>query len=132
MLLFEKFFKKQKRPVPVHDPNLHHVAHMEESFPKIIHAQQVLEDGKLYSTEKAEKIFEHGGRVYFITPKQNMFSAGYRQYVYTPMKEGELKSTVYQIEYTNLRIEQEVTIKQIIGKNDINLYKKYFGEPEEG
>lgn len=132
MSLLEKFFKKQKEPVSAYDTNKYYAAHMEKSSPKVIHAQQVLEDGRLYSTEKAEKIFEHDRRVYFITPKQNMFSAGYRQYTRTFMTAGKLKAIVDQVEYTGLRIEQKNTVKQIVGKIDIELYEKYFGEPEEG
>ena len=33
--------------------------------------------------------------------------------------------------YKNLRIELESTVKILIGKNDYELYKKYFGEVEE-
>lgn len=125
MFGLEKFFKKQKEPVNIYVP------HMEETNPEVIHIQQVLEDGKLYSTEKAEKMFKYDKRVYFITPKKNMFSAGYRQYVTTCMKEGSPKMFIDKVEYTNLRIEEKIIVKMIIGKVDIELYKKYFEEPEE-
>ena len=33
--------------------------------------------------------------------------------------------------YSNLRIEHKETVKVLIGKNDYELYKQYFGEVEE-
>lgn len=33
--------------------------------------------------------------------------------------------------YSNLRIEGRYTVKDLLGKNNYELYKKYFGEVEE-
>lgn len=33
--------------------------------------------------------------------------------------------------YSDLRIEEKYTVKDLLGKNDYELYKKYFGEVEE-
>lgn len=40
--------------------------------------------------------------------------------------------TSKQITYSILRIENKDKIKVLLGNKDISLYKKYFGEVEEG
>lgn len=110
------------------------------------HNRAVLEDGRLYDTSKSEKVFtnpdvEHicfGSkrcRVYFLSPNGRWFSADGNIECAT----GKITDVgAYRIQvtkiittYKNLRIEQEVTVKTLIGKNDYELYKKYFGEAEE-
>ena len=83
------------------------------------HTKAVLEDGNLYDTESAENIFsaEEEVRVtcdVIIDDEQ------------CPMRIIKLIFT-----YSNLRIEHKETVKVLIGKNDYELYKQYFGEVEE-
>ena len=110
------------------------------------HNRTVLEDGRLYDTSKAEKVFtdpdvEHiylGSkrcRVYFLSPNGRWFSADENTECETEKitDVGEYRIQVTKIitTYKNLRIELESTVKTLIGKNDYELYKKYFGEAEE-
>ena len=108
------------------------------------HKKAVLEDGKLYDTESAEKIFSDEkslrylaptSRVYFLTPCGKWFSAEEEVRVtcdviiddeQCPMRIIKLIFT-----YSNLRIEHKETVKVLSGKNDYELYKQYFGEVEE-
>lgn len=110
------------------------------------HKKAALEDGKLYDTESAKKVFTDESsseyitlvrakhRAYFITPHGNWFSAS----VETETESGITDVGEYRIQvlktiftYSDLRIEKEATVKALIGKNDYELYKQYFGEVEE-
>lgn len=123
MSLLEKFFKKQKEPAK---EDIYYKVKRE-----IQHCQQVLEDGKLYSTEKAEIIFACYGRTYFKTAKSNFFSAGAWGDRRTYTDEDGNRIIELYTRYYDLKLESEMSVKQNIGKY-VDLYKEYFGEPEEG
>ena len=82
--MLEKFFKKQKRSSECH-PLEKPLAH-DQSY-EYHHKKAVLEDGRLYDTESAKKVFTDETslkyialgkamqRAYFLTPNGNWFSA---------------------------------------------------------
>ena len=141
--MLEKFFKKQKRSSECH-PLEKPLAH-DRSY-EYHHKKAVLEDGRLYDTESAKKVFTDEAsleyialgramqRAYFLTPNRKWFSA--KEEVETESKitdVGEYRIQVTKIIYTysELRMEQECKVKDLIGRNDYELYKEYFGEVEE-
>lgn len=76
-------------------------------------------------------------RTYFITAKGNWFSCdtfiepGRREYM---KKVGgiDVKVEEADVTYMDLRLESTKKVKSILGATDITIYKKYFGEVEEG
>ena len=142
-----KFFSKNKKSVSEESeekfPNAYTMQIRKED--KITHAEAICADGKLYSTKNAEIIFfeqedsaELGytfyfGRTYFVTAKGNWFSAHTAVSKFTKeYREENMIITSKQIAYSILRIENKDKIKVLLGNKDISLYKKYFGEVEEG
>ena len=141
--MLEKFFKKQKRPsecYPLEKPLAH------DRSCEYHHKKAVLEDGRLYDTESAKKVFTDESsmeyisfgvsaqRVYFLTPNRHWFSAEERietESGITDVGECRIQVTKTIFVYSNLRMEKTHRVKDLIGKNDYELYKKYFGEAEE-
>lgn len=110
------------------------------------HKKAVLENGKLYDTETAEKVFADEAsleyialgrakcRAYFITSYGNWFSAEEEvenESGITDVGEYRIQVTKIIYTYSDLRMEKEDTVKILLGKNNCELYKKYFGEAEE-
>lgn len=112
------------------------------------HKKVICEDGKLYNTETATKVIESDKektnwigscqeRTYFVTDKGNWFSCktfiepGRREYM---KKVGgiDVKVEEADVTYMDLRLESTKKVKSILGATDITIYKKYFGEVEEG
>ena len=144
-----KFFSKNKKGV--HEES-------EEKFPndytakirkedKITHIKAICKDGRLYDTKNAEKVFFNRedenytgfrymtdcGKTYFVTAKGNWFSAFTTIYESTEEYQEEnmiIKSK--KIVYSFLHVEDKEKIKILLGSKDIELYRKYFGEVEEG
>lgn len=142
--MLEKFFKNKKGDIqnPIEKPVTYDKVYVYH------HKQAVLEDGKLYDTETAEKVFtdetsiEHISfgwtkqRTYFLTPHGKWFSAEEEEIEtggdrITDVGEFCIQNIKTIIRYTNLRMEQEEMVKFLIGKTDYELYKKYFGKVEE-
>ena len=105
------------------------------------HKKAVLEDGRLYDTESAEKVFTDESsleyitlgrakrRAYFLTPHGNWFSAEEEvetESGITDVGEYRIQVTKTIYTYTDLRIERTDTVKILLGKNDYELYKKIF------
>lgn len=144
--MLEKIFKNKKglsgklETHPLEKPLLHDKAY------EYHHKKSVLEDEKLYDTETAKKVFTDESsleyialgrmkhRAYFITHYGNWFSAEEEvetESGITDVGEYRIYTSKTIFIYSNLHIEQEATVKDLIGKNDYELYKKYFGEVEE-
>ena len=144
MSILEKIFKNKKGFCKVKIPEGQQKPVKYNKVFKAHHTKAVLEDGKLYNTETAENVF-YGNReeitfgrairrAYFITPNGRWFSADEDIEVYTNSYEkGDLKheDTVVNARYSNLRMKNTIVIKQLLGKINVELYKKYFGEAEE-
>jgi hypothetical protein len=148
MSILKKFLKNKKGGFALQDENYHSLEKplMHDKVYEYHHEKAVLEDEKLYDTESAKKVFTYESsleyitlcrakrRAYFTTPHGNWFSA--EEEVETESRITDVGSyciqaakTIYT--YSDLRMEQEATVKVLIGKNDYELYKKYFGEVEE-
>lgn len=146
MSILEKFFKNKKglsgklETHPLEKPLLR------DKVCEYHHKKAVLEDGKLYDTESAKKVFTDESsleyisfgvitqRVYFLTPNRHWFSAEERietESGITDVGECRIQVTKTIFVYSNLRMEKTHRVKDLIGKNDYELYKKYFGEVEE-
>lgn len=142
--MLEKFFKKQKRPSechPLEKPLMY------DKVYEYHHKKAVLENEMLYDTETAKRIFADKSsmeyisfgvstqRVYFLTSSRHWFSAEERieteSGIITDVGSYRIQVLKTIFTYSNLRIEQELAVKALIGKNDYELYKKYFGEVEE-
>lgn len=141
--MLEKFFKKQKRSSechPLEKPLVH-----DRSY-EYHHKKSVLEDGMLYDTESAKKVFTDEAnleyialgravqRVYFLTPNGNWFSAKEEvaaESGITDVGEYRIQVTKTIYTYSDLRMEQKYKVKDLIGRNDYELYKEYFGEVKE-
>ena len=141
--MLEKFLKKQKRPSECH-PLEKPLAH-DQSY-EYHHKKAVLEDGRLYDTESAKKVFTDETslkyialgrtvqRAYFLTPNGNWFSAKEEvetEIGITDIGEWRIQVTKTIFTYSDLRREQKYKVKDLIGRNDYELYKEYFGEVKE-
>ena len=73
-------------------------------------------------------------RAYFLTPNGNWFSAKEEvetEIGITDVGEYRIQVTKTIYTYSDLRMEQKYKVKDLIGINDYELYKEYFGEVEE-
>ena len=141
--MLEKIFKKQKRSSECH-PLENPLAH-DRSY-EYHHKKAVLDDGRLYDTESAKKVFTDETslkyialgkamqRAYFLTPNGNWFSAKEEvetESGITDIGECRIQVTKTIYTYSDLRMEQKYKVKDLIGRNDYELYKEYFGKVKE-
>lgn len=141
--MLEKFFKNKKRSSEGH-PLEKTLAH-DQSY-EYHHKKAVLEDGRLYDTESAKKVFADETslkyialgkamqRAYFLTPNGNWFSAKEEvetESGITDIGECRIQVTKTIYTYSGLQMEQKYKVKDLIGRNDYELYKEYFGEVKE-
>jgi hypothetical protein len=56
----------------------------------------------------------------------------FQHYTKEESQEENTITTCIHIVYGSLQIEEKENIKMLLGNKDIDLYKKYFGEVEEG
>lgn len=149
MSILEKFLKNKKGGLVVQDEsqNLSDKIILNNEIEITNHKKSVLEDGRLYDTSKAEKVFSNPTsvncigfsisrcRTYFLTKNGRWFSADEdTERVSGKISEGEricIQDIKVFTTYSDLRIEEKYTVKDLLGKNDYELYKKYFGEVEE-
>lgn len=135
MSILEKFFKNKKEV-----PKQEEIPMKVKEEINIAHAIEISSDGKLYKTETAEFIVQEPfvfnnircatAKVYFVTPKGNFFSATAYAETYE-VKKDDIIVHELNIVYHNLKPEPPEVIKRAIGKTNIELYEKYFGEAEE-
>lgn len=148
MSILKKFLKNKKGGFALQDENYHPLEKplMNDKVYEYHHKKAVLEDEKLYDTESAKKVFTYESsleyitlcrakrRAYFTTPHGNWFSAEERIETESGITDvGECRIQVDKtiFAYSNLKMEKTHRVKDLIGKNDYELYKKYFGEVEE-
>lgn len=139
----KNFLKNKKRSSECH-PLENPLAH-DRSY-EYHHKKAVLEDGRLYDTESAKKVFADETslkyialgkaiqRAYFLTPNGNWFSAKEEvetESGITDIGECHIQVTKTIYTYSDLRMEQKYKVKDLIGRNDYELYKEYFGEVKE-
>lgn len=149
MSILEKFLKNKKGGLAVQDEsqNLSDKIILNNEIDIISHNESVLEDGRLYDTSKAEKVFSDPTsvnciwfgrsrcRTYFLTKNGRWFSADEdTERVSGKISDGDricIQDIKVFTTYSNLRIEGRYAVKDLLGKNNYELYKKYFGEVEE-
>lgn len=146
MSILEKFSKNKKGLSGEPDTHPLEKPLMYDRVYEYHHKKAVLEDGGLYDTETAKKIFIDESsveyialgiitqRVYFLTPNGRWFSAKEEIETESGITDvGEYRTRVTKkiFVYDNLRMEKTHRVKDLIGKNDYELYKQYFGEVEE-
>jgi len=136
MSILEKFFKNKKEV-----PELEETPMEVKEEVNITHATEISSDGRLYKTETADLITQKpfsflnnchfsSTKAYFVTPKGNFFSAD----AYAEIREVKKDDVIVHelnIIYGNLKPEPTEVIKMAIGKSNIELYEKYFGEEEK-
>lgn len=146
MSILEKIFKNKKGDSHEADNDFWRKTLKRDRVYEYYHKKAVLEDGRLYDTESAKKVFTDKAsteyvalgritqRVYFLTPNGRWFSAEEDIETESGITDvGEYRTQVTKTIYVygNLRMEKTHRVKDLIGKNDYKLYKQYFGEVEE-
>lgn len=147
MSILEKFSKNKKGSSGEPDTHPLEKPLMYDKVYEYHHKKAVLEDGRLYDTESAKEVFTDNTnldcstfdsqeyRTYFLTPHGRWFSAtkriNCRLKQITNVGEYRMQTTKTIFVYGNLRMEKTHRVKDLIGKNDYELYKQYFGEVEE-
>ena len=147
MSIFKNFLKYKKGFSGEFDVHPLEKPLMHDNVYEYHHKKAVLENEMLYDTETAKKVFTDESsleyisfgvstqRVYFLTSNRHWFSAEERieteSGIITDVGSYRIQVLKTIFTYSNLRIEQELAVKALIGKNDYELYKKYFGEVEE-
>mgnify|MGYP004473464725 CR=1 FL=1 len=144
--MLEKFFKNKKGDSHEADNGFWRKTLKRDRVYEYHHKKAVLEDGRLYDTESAKKVFADEAsleyvalrratqRAYFLTPNGNWFSAKEEvetESITTDAGEYRIQATKTIHIYSDLQMEQKCKVKDLIGRNDYKLYKKYFGEVEE-
>nr|DAH38205.1 MAG TPA: hypothetical protein [Caudoviricetes sp.] len=144
--MLEKIFKNKKGDSREADNDFWRKTLKKDRSYEYHHKKAVLEDGRLYDTESAKKVFADEAsleyialgravqRVYFLTPSGKWFSAKEEietESGFTDVGECRIQVTKTIYTYSVLRMEQEHKVKDLIGRNDYELYKEYFGEVEE-
>lgn len=95
-----------------------------------IHAKTIV-DGKLYDTEKAERISgTEDDRNLFVTRKGNYFSCEHMYYNYIKY-EGEQEFDISVTYFSNIRPESLEYAMTNIGRHNPEKYIELFGEVEE-
>ena len=100
-----------------------------------IHAKAILQDGRLYNTETATLVCDckYGLRSLFITKNKRWFTALCNlQSCGSRVDENGNLISEYKKVYYDLSCASEEYAKEILSATSIELYKKYFGEVEEG
>ena len=149
MSILEKFLKNKKGGLVVQDEsqNLSDKIILNNEIEITNHKKSVLEDGRLYDTSKAEKVFSDPTivncicfgrsicRTYFLTKNGRWFSADEdTERVSGKISEGDricIQDIKVFTTYSNVSIEGRYIVIVLLGKKNYELYKKYFGEVEE-
>ena len=144
--MLEKIFKNKKGDSHEADNGFWRKTLKKDRVYEYHHKKAVSQDGMLYDTESAKKVFTDEAsleyialgravqRAYFLTPNGNWFSAEEKietESGITDVGEYRIQVTKAIYTYSDLRMEQKYKVKDLIGRNDYELYKEYFGEVKE-
>lgn len=95
-----------------------------------IHEKAII-NGKLFDTEKGELVcLYRKNRILLKTKKGNYFSCERDISNHRHAENGEITETT-RVYHSDIREETEEAVKDYLGKNDMDLYIKFFGEVEE-
>lgn len=87
----------------------------------IYHCKAII-NNKLYDTSKASAIFDNNKRRYYMTKNGNYFSVTYKS-----MCSEEYALCIL----SDIQVETEEAIRNILGKYNVEKYQTLFGEVEE-
>lgn len=126
-----KFFSKNKKGVSETNQAYENVGKESPAIRKLvkpIHAKAILTDGRLYDTQTATYVCEYGNLSLFgwFGAKSKSKLAGY-----SADKNGD-RTAEYRVMYYGLECIDKIFVMQHLWYYNHKLYKKYFGEAEEG
>lgn len=100
---------------------------------KPIHAKAILADGRLYDTQTATYVCEYGDLSLFVTKNGRWFGAKSKSELagYSADENGD-RTAEYRVMYYGLECVDKFFVMQHLWYLSGDLYKKYFGEVEEG
>ena len=100
---------------------------------KPIHAKAILTDGRLYDTQTATYVCEYGNLSLFVTKNGRWFGAKSKSELagYSADENGD-RTAEYRVMYYGLECVDKFFVMQHPWYLSGDLYKKYFGEVEEG
>lgn len=131
-----KFFLKNKKGVSEirHDyENVGQESPVIRKLVKPIHAKAILTDGRLYDTQTATYVCEYGNHSLFVTKNDRWFGAKSKTELsgYSADKNGD-RTAEYTVLYYGLECIDKIFVMQHLWYYNHKLFKKYFGEVEEG
>lgn len=131
-----KFFSKNKKGVSETKQAYENVGQESPAIRKLvkpIHAKAILADGRLYDTQTATYVCEYGNLSLFVTKNGRWFGAKSKSELagYSVDENGD-KTAKYRVMYYDLECIDKIFVMQHLWYCSHKLYKKYFGEVEEG
>ena len=131
-----KFFSKNKKDVSEIRHDYENVGHESPAIRKLvkpIHAKAILADGRLYDTQTATYVCEYGDLSLLVTKNGRWFGAKSKSELagYSADENGD-RTAEYRVMYYGLECVDKFFVMQHLWYLSGDLYKKYFGEVEEG
>ena len=131
-----KFFSKNKKGTSDIRTVYENVGQESPAIRKLvkpIHAKAILADGRLYDTQTATYVCEYGDLSLFVTKNGRWFGAKSKSELagYSADENGD-RTAEYRVMYYGLECVDKFFVMQHLWYLSGDLYKKYFGEVEEG
>lgn len=131
-----KFFSKNKKGTSEIRTVYENVGQESPAIRKLvkpIHAKAILADGRLYDTQTATYVCEYGDLSLFVTKNGRWFGAKSKSELagYSADENGD-RTAEYRVTYYGLECVDKFFVMQHLWYLSGDLYKKYFGEVEEG
>jgi hypothetical protein len=131
-----KFFSKNKKGTSEIRTVYENVGQESPAIRKLvkpIHAKAILADGRLYDTQTATYVCEYGDLSLFVTKNGRWFGAKSKSELagYSADENGD-RTAEYRVMYYGLECVDKFFVMQHLWYLSGDLYKKYFGEVEEG
>ena len=131
-----KFFSKNKKGTSEIRTVYENVGQESPAIRKLvkpIHAKAILADGRLYDTQTATYVCEYGDLSLFVTKNGRWFGAKSKSELagYSADENGD-RTAEYRVMYYGLECVDKFFVMQHLLYLSGDLYKKYFGEVEEG
>lgn len=131
-----KFFSKNKKGVSETSQAYQNVGQeppVIRRLVKPIHAKAILTDGRLYDTQTATYVCKYGDLSLFVTKNGRWFGAKSKSELagYSSDENGD-RTAEYRVTYYSLECIDKIFVMQHLWYCSHELFKKYFGEVEEG
>ena len=131
-----KFFSKNKKGVSETSQAYQNVGQeppVIRRLVKPIHAKAILSDGRLYDTQTATYVCEYGDLSLFVTKNGRWFGAKSKsELAGYSVDENGYRTAECRLTYYDLECIDKIYVMQHLWYCNHKLYKKYFGEVEEG